>query len=506
MNLLFFVACIPIIWLIISLGKIKIPGHKACPIAFLITFLIAIFIWKMDVLDAVTASFEGVFLALWPIVLVIIAAVFTYNLSIHSGSMEIIKKTMVNITKDKRILVLILAWGFGGFLESVAGFGTAVAIPAAILAALEFDPVFAAIICLIANTTPTAFGAIGLPIITLSQVTGLDIHQLSYITTIQLSLMIVIIPFILVAITGKSIKAIKGVFGITLASGIAFAVPQILVAKFIGAELPALAGSITSMFVTILLAKKFYNKETNEKKEEKVSVKEQIRAWIPFILVFLFVIVCSPLFQAIYNPLSKIKTSILIYTGIGAKPYTFSWLVTPGVLIILATFVGGLLQGCRFKEILLILFSTVKQMTKSAITIVSIVALAKVMGYSGMIKSIADVLVIITGRFYPLFSPIIGALGTFITGSDTSANVLFGQLQVQAANSIGANPYWIAGGNVLGATAGKMISPQSIAVATAATNLIGSEGKILNSALKVCLLYIVLAGIIVFFCGSIFVL
>ena len=175
-------------------------------------------------------------------------------------------------------------------------------------------------------------------------------------------------------------------------------------------------------------------------------------------------------------------------------------------MIILATFVGGLLQGCRFKEILLILFSTVKQMTKSAITIVSIVALAKVMCYSGMIKSIADVLVIITGRFYPLFSPIIGALGTFITGSDTSANVLFGQLQVQAANSIGANPYWIAGGNVLGATAGKMISPQSIAVATAATNLIGSEGKILNSALKVCLLYIVLAGIIVFFCGSIFVL
>ena len=248
--------------------------------------------------------------------------------------MEIIKKTMVNITKDKRILVLILAWGFGGFLESVAGFGTAVAIPAAILAALEFDPVFAAIICLIANTTPTAFGAIGLPIITLSQVTGLDIHQLSYITTIQLSLMIVIIPFILVAITGKSIKAIKGVFGITLASGIAFAVPQILVAKFIGAELPALAGSITSMLVTILLAKKFYNKETNEKKEEEVSVKEQIRAWIPFILVFLFVIVCSPLFPSIYNPLSKIKTSILIYTGIGAKPYTFSWLVTPGVLII----------------------------------------------------------------------------------------------------------------------------------------------------------------------------
>jgi len=258
------------------------------------------------------------------------------------------------------------------------------------------------------------------------------------------------------------------------------------------------------MSVTIFLAKKFYNKESKSEIKDKVSFKEGFMAWLPFILVFLFVIICSPLVKVIYNPLSQIKTAIQIYSGEGAKPYTFSWIITPGVLIIIATYIGGLLQGCKFGDITIILEKTFKQMSKSAITIISIVALAKVMGYSGMIKSIADVLVAITGRYYPLIAPVIGALGTFITGSDTSANVLFGQLQVQAANTIGINPYWISAGSVMGATAGKMISPQSIAVATAATSMVGSEGKILNSALKVCLFYIVVAGLLVFFCGSIF--
>ncbi|NFI81836.1 L-lactate permease [Clostridium botulinum] len=503
--ILFVLACIPIVWLMISLGKLKIAGHKACPIALLITLLLAIFIWKMNITDAFTSTLEGVALALWPIMLVIVAAVFTYNLSIHTGSMDIIKKIMTSVTTDKRILVLILAWGFGGFLEAIAGFGTAVAIPASILAALGFEPVFAAIICLIANTTPTAFGAIGLPIITLAQITGLDIHQLSYAITIQLAVMIIIIPFILVALTGKGIKSIKGVFGITLISGVSFAIPQVFVAKFMGVELPAVIGSVISMALTIFVAKKFYNKsEDKTSTEDKVTFNQGFKAWLPFILVFLFVMICSPLFKSIYEPLSQIKTSIPIYTGVGGKPYTFSWIVTPGVLIILATYVGGLLQGCKVKEITLVLLSTMKQMVKSCITIVSIVSLAKVMGYSGMIKSIADVLVVVTGSFYPLIAPIIGALGTFITGSDTSANVLFGELQVQAANSIGANPYWIAGGNVMGATAGKMISPQSIAVATAATNLVGSEGKILNSTLKVCLFYIVFSGLLIYFCGPLF--
>ena len=225
MYLLFFIALIPIVWLMVSLGVLKMPGHKACPIGLIVTILLAIILWKMPAFDAITAAVEGLALALWPIIIVIIAAVFTYNLSVYTKSMDVIKKMMTNITTDRRILVLILAWAFGGFMEAIAGFGTAVAIPASILAALGFDPIFAAIICLIANTTPTAFGAIGIPVTTLAKVANIDVTQLSYAVGLQLSLLIIVVPIILVMLTGKSVKAIKGVLGISLASGISFALP-----------------------------------------------------------------------------------------------------------------------------------------------------------------------------------------------------------------------------------------------------------------------------------------
>jgi len=501
--LLFILACIPIIWLMVSLLKLKMPGHITCPISLIITVVLAVSIWKMPVVDSLTASMEGFALALWPIMLVIIAAVFTYNLSIHTKSMDVIKKMMTSITTDKRILVLILAWGFGGFLEAIAGFGTAVAIPASILAALGFEPIFAAVICLIANTTPTAFGAIGIPVTTLAKVTNLDVVHLSYAVGLQLSVLIVIVPIVLVMLTGKSIKAIKGVFLISLASGLSFAIPELLAAKYLGAELPAILGSVVCMAVTILIAKVFY-KEKAKTEVENISFKEGILAWLPFILVFLFIIFTSPLFPGINAALSKVNTSVNIYSGAGAHAYTFTWLSTPGTLIIIATFIGGLIQGAKFKDILMVLLKTFKQMSKSVITILSIVALAKVMGYSGMIKSIAVVIVAATGKYFPLIAPVIGALGTFVTGSDTSANVLFGGLQVEVAKSLGLNPYWLAAANTCGATAGKMISPQSIAVATAATGLVGAEGKILGSTIKFCIVYVIVLGAMVYFTASIF--
>lgn len=496
--LLFFIALIPVIWLIVSLGVLKIPGQKACPIALAMTIVLSILVWQMPVLDSLTAALEGAAMAIWPIFLVIIAAVFTYNLVTHTGGMETIKKMMSSVSTDQRILVLILAWGFGGFLEAIAGFGTAVAIPASILAALGFNPVFAAIICLIANTTPTAFGAIGLPVSTLASVTGLNVNDLSFTIAIQLFVMIVIIPFILVSITGKSVKAIKGVFLITLMAGLSFGLPQIFVAKYLGAELPAIVGSVICMAVVITMAKVFY-KDTAAKDAEKIPFKTAFMAWLPFILVFAIIILCSSLFPVINGLLKQVSTTVQIYTGPHGKPMTFYWLATPGTLIIIATYLGGLIQGVKFGAISTILGKTVKQMFKSAITIMSIVALAKVMGYSGMIGVIAQILVLVTGDFYPLIAPLIGALGTFVTGSDTSANVLFGGLQVEAANAIGMSPYWLAAANTAGATAGKMISPQSIAVATAATGIIGSEGKILQATLKVCAIYVIIIGLVVYF-------
>ena len=181
-------AVLPIAWLIISLGVLKMPGTKACLIGLLLTLGISIVGFDFPIIDAFTATLEGVINGIWPIVYIIVAALFTYNLATYSGSMKIINQMLTGVSKDMRVLVLLIAWGFGGFLESIAGFGTAVAIPAGILASLGVSPVMAAVICLIANTTPTAFGAIGLPVTSLAQAGGLEVMQTSYIVSLQLFL------------------------------------------------------------------------------------------------------------------------------------------------------------------------------------------------------------------------------------------------------------------------------------------------------------------------------
>lgn len=509
---LFILAIIPIIWLIVSLGVMKLPAHKTCFFTVILTIVISLVFWKMPMLNVATAILEGVAVALWPILLVIVAALFTYNLAVETKTMDTMKNMLSSITTDNRIQVLILAWGFGGFLEAVAGYGTAVAIPASILASLGFNPIFAAIICLIANTVPTAFGAIGIPVSTLAAVTGLDVLRLSYVTSVQLAIFIIIIPFALVILTEKSVKAIKGVFGITLISGITFAIPQVFVAKYLGAELPALIGSLCSMLSTILMAKAMNKKSKKEPEGStqssivegssqaiaQVSTKEGVLAWLPYILLCVLILVASPLCPAVNNFLAGFSSKIQIYTGEGASATSFTWINTPGMIIIISTFIAGLVQKVKVNKMLDVFVRTVKQLSKSFITIMSIVAISKVMSYSGMTSSISFGLCAMTGTFYPLISPLLGAIGTFVTGSDTSANILFGGLQVEAAKSLSIDPYWIAAANTAGATAGKMISPQSIAIATSATGLIGSEGKIFGSTLKFCLGYVLILGILVY--------
>ena len=496
--MLFAIAMIPVLWLIVSLGVLKMPAHKTCSFTVILTLAIAIICWRMKFIDGITATVEGMAIALWPILLVIVAALFTYNLAVETKTMDVIKKMLSSITTDKRIQVLILAWGFGGFLEAVAGYGTAVAIPASILASLGFNPLFAAVICLLANTVPTAFGALGIPVTTLATVTGLEVVHLSYVTSIQLAGFIVLIPFLLVILTEKSIKALKGVIAITLVSGITFAVPQIFIAKYLGADLPALVASICSMACTILMAKAM-NKEKVETKEDKIGLKEGVLAWLPYILLCGLILIASPLVPSINSLLAKASSNIHIYTGDATSTTAFSWINTPGMMILIATFIAGLIQKLKFTYMLDVLKRTIIQLKTSFITIMSIVAISKIMSHSGMTSSISFGLCAITGSFYPLIAPLLGAIGTFVTGSDTSANILFGALQTEAAKSLSIDPYWIAAANTAGATAGKMISPQSIAIATSATGLIGSEGKILSTTVKYCLGYVIILGLIVYF-------
>jgi lactate permease len=297
----FMLAMLPIIWLIIALCGLKMSGHIACPIALLITMAEALFLWKQKIIDVLTGGLEGFAMAIWPICLVVIAAVFTYNLVVHTKNMEFIKKMLTSVSRDKRILVLIIAWGFGGFMEGMAGFGTAVAIPAGILCGLGFDPIFAAIVCLVANTTPVAFGSIGIPTVTAANVTGMDPSVTASYVVMQLAVMVIIVPFLLVFMTGKHEGAkgfsdYKDILFITLMSGISFIVPEYFAAKFIGAELPAVIGSVCCMAVTIILAKVLLKgKESKfdvdvEDDGERLNVKDALVAWSPFILVLVFLL------------------------------------------------------------------------------------------------------------------------------------------------------------------------------------------------------------------------
>lgn len=508
--LMFILAMLPIIFLIIALSGLKMPGYKACPIALAVTLIEALFIWKQRPLDVATGTLEGIVMAIWPICLVIVAAVFTYNLVVHTKNMEVIKRMLTSVSRDKRILVLIIAWGFGGFMEGMAGFGTAVAIPAGILIGLGFNPLFSAIVCLVANTTPVAFGSIGIPTVTAANVAGTDAIQTASYVVLQLAVMIILVPFFVVYMTGKQsgakgLNIFKGVGIITLISGISFVIPQYLTAKFVGAELPAVIGSVVCMLVTILFTKLLRKDKKSdfdieiEESNEKLDMKKGVIAWSPFLLVLVLLLVTSSLVPAINGPLAAIKSDIPIYTGEGAAPYTVTWIATPGILIFIAAFIGGLIQKCAVKEIFEVLWATVKQMSKTIITIMAVLATAKVMGYSGMTQTIADFIVRITGSFYPLVAPLIGSIGTFVTGSATSSSVLFAKLQYSTATALDMNTTWLVAANTIGSTAGKIISPQSIAVAAAATGTVGQESKMLTGVIKYYVIFVVIYGLVAYF-------
>ena len=215
-------------------------------------------------------------------------------------------------------------------------------------------------------------------------------------------------------------------------------------------------------------------------------------------LIFVFLLLTSSMVPSVHDALGKVKTAVQIYSGKGGTPYTFTWIATPGVLILLAAVIGGKIQGADFSLMGKVLKDTCRQMWKTVVTIMSIMAMAKIMSHSGMIAEIAGMMVALTGSFYPAAAPFVGAIGTFVTGSGTSANVLFGGLQVETAGSLGLDPSWLAGANTVGATIGKMISPQSIAIGTAATASVGSESKILRKVIKYCVLFIIIAGLVAY--------
>ena len=482
-----FLAVLPILWLIVALAILKMPAWKACLAAAIGTYILAVFYYGENAYIMYTGAMEGVALAVWPILLVITAAIFTYQLVVHTKAMDTIKIMLSSVTSDMRILALLLAWGFGNFMEGMAGFGTAVAIPAAMMVAVGFDPLKSILACLVANSVPTTFGSIAIPTTTLASLTGLQPAELGTFIAAQLFILNVVTPLFIVGIIAGGVKAIKGVFIQTIIAGFALAIPELLINMYAGGpELAVMGSSIVIMAVIIAIAKIMPANDPEYKVDmgaKKVSAKEGLIAASPFILIFILLIGTSKLVPPVYNALMVFKTSVPIHAGVNAKPYTFVWIATPGIMIFISALIGGFIQKAGLGTQKYVLTNTLKTLKLTYVTIISVVVTAKLMTYSGMTADIAKAMVAGTGSLYPLFAPIVGALGAFLTGSGTNSNVLFGPLQIAAAQGLDPTNwedlgFWLAAVNSGAAGIGKMLSPQSIAIS------IGAVGPALKAYLE----------------------
>lgn len=522
--LMFVLALLPIIWLVVALLVFKWPAWKAAIGSLVLAALLSFIIWHFPIDQVATAGLEGILTALWPIVLVIIAAVFTYNLCVKTGAMGNITSMITSISSDRRILALLVAWCFGGFMEGVAGFGTAVAIPAGMLAGLGFNPLTAVLICLIANGVPTPFGSIGIPTATLSNMIGHDLTRMAWVEMLQLAPFFLITPFIVVFIAAGTTKIdgktpslaqrFKGVKTVTFASAASFVLASCIVAAFVGPGLVAVIGSLAALVTTAAVgtwAEKggklhdCYDLESQA--TTHINLSCALKSWSCFIILFVLLLGSSRLFPPVQNALSIFATTTQIFSGANPSTVTFSWINTPGIWIFIAAIVGGTIQGAKPLDMLEVLKATVKQMMPTIITLLCVLACAKIMSYSGMISSIALFCVSAVGGFYLLIAPLFGALGTFVTGSGTLSCVLFGHVQIEAATAIGVDPYWMAALNTLGTAAGKMLSPQSLSIGLAAVSIAGKESELLKKVLPYGASFLVLMCIWAFVgwaCGGVF--
>jgi lactate permease len=495
------VASIPIIVIFWALIIKKMTGYKASLLTVLVAVLVSILVYRMPVKLAVMSTVHGALYGLFPICWIIIGAVFLYNVTVRSGQFEIIKNFMASITPDRRLQALIIAFSFGAFLEGAAGFGTPVAITAAMLVGLGFNPLYAAGICLIANTAPVAFGAIGTPILIASQVSDLPEMAVSQMVGRTLPVLSVIVPFYLVVLMSGFKKSIE-VLPAILVSGISFAFFQWFSSNYLSPMLPDIIAGLASIVCLMVLLKYWKPKSIWYFKEEpkqtietelKYSKGQVFRAWSPFIIMTILIIAwgLQPVKDAL-NSIGDIKFYIpglhnAILKPDGAplviKPFDFNYLSSSGLASLLAAVISLPLIGMSFKEGAKTYLATLNQLKFPIITIASVLGFAFIANNSGMSVTMAMALAS-TGALFPFFSPVLGWLGVFLTGSDTSSNALFCRLQHTSATSIGVDPLVTVAANASGGVTGKMISPQSIAIGAAAVGLVGKESELFRFTVR----------------------
>lgn len=513
-------AALPVVALLGSLALAHVKAHFAALLGLATALLTAIFGFHMPARMAATTAVYGAAYGLLPIGWIIVNVIFMYTLTNETGQFKILQESLTGITQDRRLQLLLIAFCFGSFFEGAAGFGTPVAVTAAILIGLGFSPLSASGLSLIANTAPVAFGALGIPLIALNGVTGIDLRVLSANTGIILTPFCILVPFWLIwAFAGFS--GMLEVWPALLVAGGSFAITQLLMSTLHGPWLVDIVASVVSMTSLILFLLKWRPKRiwSLEGEDSNRAARGShghsraaiAKAWIPWavlsILVFLW---GTPTIKSSLDKVSILKFPIhglhLLVQRVPpvvAKPtpepavYVLNWLSATGTGIFLAAIISGLLMGLSFGKVLSIYGKTWFKVRYSLLTIAAMLAIGFLTRYSGL-DATMGLAFARTGALYPFFGTMLGWLGVALTGSDTSSNVLFGSLQKITAQQVNVAPSLMASANSCGGVMGKMIDAQSIVVASTATQWYGHEGDILRFVFFHSVALAALAGIVVF--------
>jgi lactate permease len=540
-------ASIPIIFFFVALAGLRLKGHVAAAGTLALSLAVAIVVYGMPAPQAFAAAGFGFAYGLWPIAWIIITAVFLYKLVVKTGQFDIIRASVLALTDDQRLQLLLIGFSFGAFLEGAAGFGAPVAITAALLVGLGFDPLKAAGLCLIANTAPVAFGAMGIPIIVAGQVTGIDPFLIGATAGRQLPLLSLAVPFWLVfMMDGK--RGLKETWPAALVAGGSFAVTQYFTSNHIGPELPDITSALVSLVALASFLKVWQPRRANDTARGTVSggaaalsgfgggmggsfggsngstgsgrraspytLAQTFRAWAPFGILTAVVTVWSlQSFKALFAAKGALAGTILKFkvpaldqlvmktAPIVTTPKAYEavlkidLLSAVGTAILLTALISMVLLRVKPRDALSTFGQTLLELRRPVLSIGLVLSFAFVANYSGMSSTLA-LLLAGTGAAFPFFSPVLGWLGVFLTGSDTSSNALFCSLQHTTAHQIGVSDTLLVAANTTGGVTGKMISPQSIAVACAATGLVGRESELFRFTVRHSLLFALIVGLI----------
>ncbi len=506
------VAALPIFTLLVLLGVLRKPAWISSLTGVGVAALVALFAYHMPPSMVVSSALYGAAYGLLPIGWIVFTAILLYRMTVETGKFEIIKDSIASLTGDKRLQALLIAFAFGAFLEGAAGFGTPVAVAAAMLTGLGFEPFFAAAICLLANTSPVAFGSIGVPIYMLRTVTELpNILPLSADVGRICAPLALIIPSYLMLVMGGP-KALRAVFPAAALCGISFAGTEFLVSNYSGPDLAALLAAIVALVVLFLLLLVWKPAESVAATPHRHTGGNVFLAWSPYLTLVVFVLLWGRddvklllnkatviiNWPGLHNLVQRIPPVVAKPSPYGAQ-FTLNLLSASGSACLIATIVSAMILKVSPGNFLKWTGATAKQLALPLLTISSVVALAYLMNYSGATTTLGLVIAG-TGAAFPFFSPLLGWLGVFLTGSDTSANALFGSLQVVTANRLGLNPVLMAAANSGGGVVGKMISLQSIAVAAAATGMVRSdEGRLFRFTLRHSVFLAIVIGLLTLF-------